>query len=241
MNILIPMAGANQRFKAAGYSEIKPLINMAGKPMIQWAVETLGLEGNYIFILNSNNGETDVLKRLLRRITNNPTIIEIDYLTQGPASTCLLAKEFINNNEPLLIANCDQIMEWDSSKFQQAITDFPYDGLVVTYPSSTNKNSYVRLDEDEFAVEFAEKKVISNYSLNGIHFWKNGSDFVMSAERMIAKGLKTNNEYYISTSFNELLLEGKKIITYHIHETAHWAVGTPEDLKYYMELHYGYS
>lgn len=237
------MAGLGDRFKKEGYDKPKPLIDVMGEPMIRRALDSLPLYGRCIFVINKNIEQIEELKSILNEYQDddggNLVIIEIDYLTEGPASTCLLAKEYINNG-PLLIANCDQIMEWDNEDFLEYITINSivrkcYDGIVVTYPANTEKNSYVKLNDDGNAIEFAEKKVISEHSLNGIHYWKNGLDFVNSAERMIQKNIRVNNEFYIAPTYNEMILDGKRIGIYPIESNEHWAVGTPEDLKKYLE------
>jgi dTDP-glucose pyrophosphorylase len=235
MNILIPMAGLGDRFKRAGFLRTKPMIPILDKPMIEWAINSLGVNGNFIFILNNKNEEFNELKNLLNKICKNPKIIDIDYLTEGPASTSLLAKEYINNDDPLLIINCDQIMTWDSNNFLEFIKKFKDDGFVVTYEIKTIKNSYVKIDEFGYAIKFAEKEIISDYSLNGIHYWTKGKDFVMSAEKMIKKNIRVNGEFYIAPTYNELLLENKKIKIYHIDKNKHWSVGTPEDLNIFLE------
>ena len=203
------MAGIGSRFKDEGYEQPKPLIN----------------------VLDDEN-----VKSLLRKTKPDCLIYEIDYLTEGPASTCLLTSDVIDCEEPLVIANCDQIMEWDSELFVDEIQRSYCDGAVVTYSADTNKNSYVKIDSNGHAVEFAEKRVISEFSLNGIHYWKHGSDFVSSTKKMIEKNIRVNNEFYIAPTYNELILNKKKIIIHHINKSLHHAVGTPEDLKKYEDL-----
>jgi len=228
------MAGLGNRFKIEGYSNIKPLIEVGDKPMIERAIQSLGLKGQFIFIINTKNGQSEELELLLNNITSDPIIIKIDYLTEGPASSCLLAKKFINNETPLIITNCDQIMEWDSINFERFIENTEKDGIVVTYDVLTNKNSYVKLDNFGNALVLKEKEIISNFSLNGIHFWKHGYDFIKSSEEMILKNLRVNNEFYIAPTYNHLINDNKKIGIYHIDKECHWPVGTPEDLKKYL-------
>ena len=237
MNILIPMAGSGNRFVKEGYTVPKPLIEFLGKPMIQHAVESLGAKGQYIFVTRKyeNEEQSKELKKTLEKVVNDPIILEVDYLTQGPACTCLLAKEHINNSEPLIITNCDQILEWKSKDFFNFLADTECDGIVVTYDETTEKNSYIKLDENGYGVELAEKKVISPYSLNGVHYWKEGQHFVNSAEQMIEKNIRTNNEFYISTSYNEMIKNKMKVGIYHINKSQHHPTGTPEDLKKYLK------
>ena len=228
------MAGLGSRFKASGYTVPNPLIPIEGKPMIENAVDTLGIKGNFIFITQKKHN----LKSHLQSIYTNCNVIEIDYITKGSACTCLLAKEYINNNLPLIITNCDQIMWWDDKSFATFVENYPYDGFVVTYTSDTIKNSYIRLNRDGFGVELAEKQVISSISLNGIHYWRQGKDFVYSAETMIKNNENYNGEFYVAPTYNNLIKKGKKIGVYHIPNEQHNAVGTPEDLIKYADKTY---
>lgn len=236
INILIPMAGRGKRFKQKGFEVPKPLIEFKGKTMIEYAIKSLDIKGNYIFIVYKYSDESLNIKlsEILNNICSGCRIIEIDYITEGPACSALLAKEFINNDDELIITNCDQIMNWDSSKFINFIKEDKFDGLVVTYDSDTNKNSYIRVDENGYGLELAEKKVISNLSLNGIHYWRKGKYFVESTQSMIEKNIRVNNEFYISQTYNELISKYMKIGNYHIGLDNHHAVGTPEDLEKYL-------
>lgn len=232
MNILIPMAGLGMRFKEAGYTMPKPLIPVNGKPMIQAAIESLGVDGNWIFVTRRFHD----LKSRLEEIRPGCTVIELDSVTDGPACTCLMAREHINTDKPLLTANVDQIMQWSADSFSRTIRNLRHDGMIVTYRTDTPKNSYAAIDDRGYVTRIAEKEVISNYSLNGIHYWKHGSDFIRSADRMIEKNLRVNGEFYIAPTYNELIQEGKKIVLYHIPAGQHHAIGTPEDLTKYENL-----
>jgi len=237
MNIVIPAAGRGERFMASGFKEPKPIIDVNGIPMIQAAVESLGLDGKYTFIVYDYEEEefNGKIKSALRACHVDPTIIKINYTTQGPASSALLAKEIIDTDEPLLITNCDQIMKWDARAFQAELDrKADRDGLVVTYDSDTPKNSYIKIAEHGWAEELAEKRVISNLSLNGIHYWSKGKLFVESAEAMIKKNIRVNNEFYISETYNELIKLGYNIDNYHIPPDQHCAIGVPEDLERYL-------
>jgi len=127
-------------------------------------------------------------------------------------------------------------MRWDSLKFIDYINRHDYDGIVVTYTSNVKKNSYAKINLKREVVEIKEKEVISNISLNGIHYWKHGSLFVSSAEYMIKNNMRTNNEFYIGPSYNQLIKNGKKIGIYHIPKDQHFAVGTKEDVEKYENL-----
>lgn len=234
MNIIIPLGGLGKRFADEGFTDPKPLIAIEGIPMILWAINSLGIKGKYIFILRKSEG-SDKIKVVLEENVPNCIIKEIDYLTEGPASTCLLVKEYIDNEQELIIANCDQIMWWNGDYFLNAARHKDYDGMIVTYYANTAKNSYARIDRTGYVQEIKEKEIISNISLNGIHYWKHGKDFISSTESMIANNDRAiNGEFYIGPSYNYMIKTNKKIGIFHIPECQHNAVGTPDDLREYL-------
>lgn len=232
LNVLIPMAGAGSRFAAAGYTFPKPLIEVRGKPMIQTVVENLNMEANYIFIVQKEHYEKYNLKYLLNLIAPNCRIVQVDGLTEGAACTTLLAKEFINNDQPLVMANSDQYIEWNSNEVMYAFNADSIDGGILTFKNTHPKWSYAKLDENGFVSEVAEKKVISDNATVGVYFWKKGSDYVKYAEQMIAKNIRVNNEFYVCPVFNEAIQDGKKIRVKEISKM--WGIGTPEDLNYFL-------
>ena len=233
LNILIPMAGAGSRFETAGYTFPKPLIEVNGKPMIQVVVENLNIEANFIYIVQKKHRIKYNLDSLLNLITPNCKIIEVDGLTEGAACTTLLSKEFINNNNPLIIANSDQFIEWDSNEFMYKMNETNSDAGIVTFNSSHPKWSFVKLDDFGFVNEVAEKNPISNIATVGIYYWKSGSDYVKFAEQMINKNIRVNDEFYVCPVFNEAVLDGKKIRTFNIDKM--WGLGTPEDLNLFLK------
>jgi dTDP-glucose pyrophosphorylase len=235
MNILIPMAGEGSRFKINGYELPKPLIEVDGKPMIKRAIETLGIEGHYIFVVRKYNDEknNEHIRTTLKEIVPKCDIIEIGELTNGSAETCLKAKELINNKDELIITNCDQLMEWDSTLFMNFIKN-DMDGAVVTYKSTDPKNSFVELNDDGFAKRMVEKDPISDIALIGLHYWKHGSDFISSVDKMIKDDVRHKGEYYVAPTYNFLITEGKKISVFHLSSNQYIPVGTPEDLNIYI-------
>lgn len=232
MNILIPMAGRGSRFNLPQYNLPKPLININQKPLIEYVIDSLDLAGNYIFIVQKYHIDHYGVDEILKGIDPFCKIIAIDEVTDGPACSALLAKEYINNEDELVIANCDQIMEWNSEIFL-ANCRF-YDGAVVTYHETSNKNSYAKLSSKGSVLQIKEKEVISNVSLNGIHYWKKGNYFVRSAEEMIRKNERYNNEFYIGPSYNYMISNRLDVGIYHIPNEQHNAVGVPEDLENYL-------
>jgi HAD superfamily hydrolase (TIGR01509 family) len=233
LNVLIPMAGAGSRFEQAGYTFPKPLIDVNGEPMIKVVSENLNIKANFIYIVQKKHREKYNLDTLLNLISPNCKIVEVDGITEGAVCTTLLAKEFINNDMPLVMANSDQFIEWDSNEFMYKMNETNSDGGIVTFTSTHPKWSFAKVDENGIVTEVAEKNPISNIATAGVYFWKRGSDYVKYAEKMIEKNIRVNNEFYVCPVFNEAIQDNKKIRVFNI--TKMWGLGTPEDLNNYLE------
>jgi HAD superfamily hydrolase (TIGR01509 family) len=233
LNVLIPMAGAGSRFQAAGYTFPKPLIDVENKPMIQVVVDNLNIEATYIYVVQKEHREKYNLDTLLNLITPNCKIVEVDGLTEGAACTTLLAKEHIDNDAPLVMANSDQFVEWDSNEFMYKMIEQKVDGGILTFKATHPKWSFAKVDEYGYVTEVAEKNPISDIATVGVYYWAKGSDYVKYAEQMISKDIRTNGEFYTCPTFNEAIADCKKIKTFNIEKM--WGLGTPEDLKYYLE------
>ena len=236
MNVLIPMAGAGSRFQQAGYTFPKPLIEVRGKPMIQLVVENLNIDARHIFVVQKEHYNKYNLRHLLGLISPGCEIVQVDGVTEGAACTTLLTKEFINNDEPLVYANSDQFLDWDSNEFMYSMEADEIDGGMLTFTATHPKWSFAKLDDDGFVSEVAEKKPISDIATAGIYYWRKGSDYVKYAEEMIEQNIRVNNEFYVCPVFNQAIAAEKRIKIFHM-EAGMWGIGTPEDLDYFNNFH----
>ena len=233
LNVLIPMAGAGSRFTNAGYTFPKPLIEVRGKSMIQVVVDNIGLDANYHFVVQKEHREKYNLDTMLNLIAENCKVIEVDGVTEGAACTALLAKKFINNNQPLFFANSDQWVDWDPVEFMYKMQETKSDGGIVTFEANHPKWSFAKTNNNGIVTEVAEKKPISTNATVGYYYWKHGSDFVKYAEEMIIKNIRVNNEFYVCPVYNQAIEDGKIIRI--SRAKAMWGLGTPEDLDYYVK------
>ena len=239
LNILIPMAGAGSRFQKAGYVFPKPLIEINNKPMIQCVIDSLKLDGNYIFIIQKEHQLKYNISSVLKILKPNCKIIELDQITEGAACTTLLAKKYINNNNPLIIANSDQYIEWDSIKSMYNFNSKRIDGSILTFEAIHPKWSYAKIDKNNLVTEVAEKKVISKNATVGVYYWKKGNDYIKYAEQMINKNIRVNNEFYVCPVFNEAISDKKRIIIDPVKEMH--GLGTPDDLNNFLRIKNNFS
>jgi len=232
MNIVIPMAGLGSRFQAAGYTFPKPLIEVWGEPMISLVIKNLNLQGKYIFLVQKEHYKKYNLEKFLSMIAPKCKIIQIDGITEGAACTVLKSKELIDNDEPLLIANSDQYIKWNSFETISSFNHKDSDGGILSFTSIHPKHSFARIGDNGYVSEVAEKNPISNNATVGVYHWKHGSDFVKYAEQMITKNIRTNNEFYICPVYNEAIEDGKKIKISPVNEM--WGMGSPEELNNFL-------
>jgi HAD superfamily hydrolase (TIGR01509 family) len=230
-NILIPMAGNGSRFFNAGYKDPKPLIDVDGKPMIQRVIENIAIPGNYIFIVQAEHYKKYSLEIALTKLIPGCKIIQVDGVTDGAARTALLAKQYIDNQRPLIIANSDQLLDWDSSEFISQLLEIGADGNMALFLANEDKWSYAKIKNNRI-IEVAEKVVISNNASTGVYGWSKGSDYVRYAEQMIEKNIRVNNEFYICPVYNEAIQDNKRILPMFV-ETM-YGLGTPEDLEKFL-------
>ncbi len=238
MNIVIPMAGRGSRFVQAGIDVPKPLINVRGKPMYAWAVDSLplSLAGKVIFIcldehLQTQDLESDIRSRYAQL---NPVILSLNQVTEGQACTVLEARDLINNDEPLLIYNADTFCRTSLGQtWDQVNGDIA--GFIGIFQAPGDKWSFARLDESDRVVETAEKRRISEWATTGLYYFSRGSDFVRHADEMIAANDRVNGEFYVAPVYNRMIAAGAHIKG--DKAEAVWVLGTPEDLAHFEETY----
>lgn len=249
IHVVIPMAGLGSRFTKAGYTVPKPFIPVFGKPMIQWVIDNMKVRPEvygdvavtnpwtlkFHFIVQQAHLDAYNFDALCKSCDLDYTITPITSVTEGAACSVLLAKEYINTNEPLVIVNSDQFLEWDQNEFYRALCNAEYDGCISVFEQNNSddvKWSYSKIDSKGIVTEVAEKKYISNWATTGIYGWSHGSDYVRYAEEMIMKNIRVNNEFYVCPVYNEAIESGgvfRNLVCKKI-----WGLGVPEDLEVFL-------
>ena len=239
INVVIPMAGLGSRFADAGYSKPKPFIDVNGKPMIVRVLENLKIpNANYILIGRSEHllKEAELVQQIESEY--NSTFIGIDKLTEGTACTVLFARKYINNDSPLLIANSDQIVDFDVNDFLEDNFNRKLSGSILVFHDSTKnpKWSFAKLGLNEKVIEVKEKEPISDLATVGIYLFTKGSEFVDGAVDMIINNDRINNEFYTCPVYNYLIQENLNIGVFEIPLKSMHGIGTPEDLKVFLQI-----
>lgn len=260
INIVIPMAGKGQRFKDKGYSTLKPFLPLPDRtnPKYQYFMiqeicancKPYSLHDKVFFAGYQNYVKEEMSSRtILIYDSNNIEDHQLDSLRgfsdirvstkgrpqQGQAWTTLLAKEHINNDNPLIIANSDQLVLDGIDTFGKLVQKgMGADGAVMLFHNNDPKWSYAAVDKGEI-IEVAEKRAISEHATVGVYFWTKGSDFVKYAEEMIVDDERVNGEFYCAPAYNRAIRDGKKILPFWVNEMV--PLGTPEDYERYLAGH----
>jgi dTDP-glucose pyrophosphorylase len=220
MNLVIPIASDSKFFNIEDYGYPKPLIEVLGKTMIEHVIKNLTMSTNFkkiIFIVKQDECEKYHLDSTLNLLSPvKPEIIKLRSDTQGALCSVLLAVEYINNREVLVIANADQIFDGGITSKLKLFKDSDLDAACLTFESVHPRWSYVRVDNQNQIVETAEKRPISKHAIAGLYMYKNGSEFIGHGMDSIRHGSSVDGKYFIAPVFNEFVLSNKKVSHYEI-------------------------
>jgi dTDP-glucose pyrophosphorylase len=238
LNIVLPIAGRGSRFAVAGYQQPKRLIPVHGAPMIAAVVRNVRPSGphRFIFVALAEHLEHAGMREALEAAAPGCVIVPVSKVTEGAACTVLLAKDYINNDDALMLANSDQWVDIDINRYLDAMDEQRADGLIMTMKADDPKWSFVGLDRFNYVTKVVEKQVISDEATVGIYNFRRGRDFVRAAEHMIAKNLRVNNEFYVAPVYNELIEEGARIAIYNVGQegAGMYGLGIPSDLDLFL-------
>lgn len=237
INIVVPMAGRGSRFASAGYQLPKPLIDVDGHPMIDIVIDNIRpkREHRFVFLCLKEHLDSYDVEKHLREKCPDCEIVAVDHVTEGAACTVLLSGKFIDNDDPLMIANSDQYVECSIDEYIDAAGD--HDGLIMTMKANDKKWSFIRFDEENYVTVVREKEVISEEATVGIYNFAHGRDFVKYADKMICDNVRVNGEFYVAPVYNMMIADGKKIRYFNIGEVGNgmFGLGTPDDLETFLK------
>ncbi len=232
-NVLVPSVGVSEFFKDSYYPKI--LMEVNGKPMVQHIVEEYQDINNihYIFVLKEEECRkfhTDDIVKLLT--DSNCDVIRIHGGTKGSLCTSLMAIDYIDNSDKLIIVNNDEIRDVNYNDLIDYYEEKEADAGVISFENYHPRWTYIKT-EDDYVVEVAEKRPISKKAVTGFYYYRQGKDFIESAKRRIRKRNSLNGVYYVSGSINEMILQNQKVAYYQIANEAYHSLYSMEKIKNY--------
>ncbi len=236
MQVVIPLAGRGSRFEEKGYTFPKPLIEIGNRSMIEMVLENMQLPGDaqVTFICRAEHLTRFHLDDVLRLLAPGCRVIALQNETAGALCSVLLAIDQIAPEKEVLIANGDQLFSTSLAPYYEACRAPEVDGCILTFSATHPRWSFARTDDEGRVIGVAEKRPISRQATAGFYYFRRAADLIAGAEQMILKGLRTADQFFVCPVYNELILSGKNIRTYHLPEDSMHSLGTPEDLENFI-------
>lgn len=235
MQVVVPAAGRGRRFVEQGFKEPKPLIRVMGKPLIKWSTD--GLMGardlKFIFLVLQDHIDSHQIDRQLGLLYPGAKVVLVKSVTEGAACTVLLAKDYLDMDESMMIVNCDNLFMIDIRAAEESL-EGDDKGMIFYFASNKERWSYVAVNERGLAERVAEKEVISDKATVGAYYFAKARYFVEAAEYMIERNMRTKGEFYVCPVYNVIIEQGGRIRVFPC--DLHYSLGTPEEVANFEEL-----
>lgn len=243
MKKIVILSGHSNRFLEKGYP-IKPLISIAGKLIIEKAVDSIYQNEksykDYIFIVKKSDIKKFSISEVLKEKFNECEVYEIDDHFLGPVYSVLQISNRIPNNEEIVICYCDLFINWDFNNFIDFSRKEKCDGLIASHnlwhPHRIHNNyfAYMKVSSDNNVIQVKEKECftdnpINEFASSGIYFFKNGSILKNYFNELIEKNIRVNNEFYVTLPFNLMIRD--RLIVKHFPSDNYFCLGTPKDVE----------
>lgn len=243
MQVVIPMSGFGERFRAAGYTVPKPLIEIDGKPVIAHVIDMFPGTTDFLFICNRDHLDNTGfrMEAILRQCCPSGRIVGIAAHKRGPVHAVLQVVGQIDPQRPVIVNYCDFTCYWDWQHFQRFVRDCACDGAIPAYkgfhPHSLGTTNYAYLrEEGGWASDIQEKQPYTSdrmqeFASSGTYYFASGTSMRDAFERTVAQDLNVGGEYYVSLAYKPLLQDGARIAVYPLQHFMQW--GTPQDVADY--------
>lgn len=236
MTIIITMAGAGSRFREAGFNVPKYMIEAKGKTLFDWSMDTL-IDYNehvqkYVFVVRKEDNATDFISQHCKgRGIRDFDIVELNHLTDGQATTAMMALPYCNSDSSIMVYNIDTYVEPGELRFK----DISGDGYIPCFHAGGTHWSFVKLNGDGHAVEVREKERISNnctlgaYYFSSAQLYKEVYEDYYKDDRHMEK-----NEKYIAPLYNFMIQRGFDVNISIIDFDKVHVLGTPKELNIFL-------
>jgi dTDP-glucose pyrophosphorylase len=235
MKILIPIVENEMRGIETPYG--RSLYEIERKTILQHVCEHLLVidEAEFVFVLNKNDAQKFHLDEVIRLIVPDAKVVISDGQTAGAACSCLLAIDCFDLDEKLIIAGGDQMVTVNLQPIVDKFVQNEWDGGVIYFNDVHPRWSFIKIGEDGFVTEAAEKKPISGNATTGFYYYKRAGDFVDAVFSMIRKKSSVNEKYYVCPAYNEMILQQKKIGVYQINKNNYFNFSHSKGVEFFSE------
>ncbi|MEK7172711.1 MAG: NTP transferase domain-containing protein [Patescibacteria group bacterium] len=247
---IIPMAGEGSRFAEAGYILPKALVPVSGKPMIVRVIEALPKSDKSIFIVRQEHIDKYQVDKLIKKECANAIVIPVSQTTEGQASTCMLAMPYLDPDDDMFIAACDNSFVFDYKKFADLKKDQSIDAVIWTFTKnkllseSPKSWGWVKLEDDGCTIKDMSVKIpvsenpFNDHAVVATFYFKKAAQFKDAYELMVKENYRINNEFYVDSFPIFYKKLGLRSVIFDVDLYIGW--GKPKDLYIYDEREYCY-
>lgn len=239
LHIIMPMGGLGTRTSDM-YKTPKPFIKLFDKYLFEYALDGLSdirhaYRTKLTMVVRQEIMNRYYVKKLNQigwKFADEFNLIQIDHLTRGSLETVMQAEKFIDDNDIVIVLDCDLMFKSDDlyNIIERIDDQEDIDGFLLSFNSDLQRYSYADIDENNIVKRTAEKVPISNNALAGVYGFSNGKSFKKYAKIIINKNVSDfeANEYYVSAVYNYMINDGARIILSYLDEYA--SIGTSEEI-----------
>lgn len=243
MQIIIPMSGFGERFRGAGYTVPKPLIEIDNKPIIAHVIDMFPGESNFIFICNQEhlNEPSYQMEAVLKSYCPSGNIVGILPHKLGPVNAVRQIEHLLEPTEPVIVNYCDFTCYWDWHHFKHYVKETACSGAIPAYkgfhPHSLGNTNYAYMREEQGWVhDIQEKRPFTNnrmeeYASSGTYYFASAQIMSQAFRDVMTQDLNVGGEYYVSLAYKSLLAKKQPVAVYPLQHFMQW--GTPEDVAEY--------
>lgn len=244
MQVVITMAGLGSRFKKAGYNEPKYEIKSFGKSLFAWSMESLkgylDKNNDYYFIVRKEDDASEFIRNEWEREygeeNKNTHVIELDHMTDGQATTAMLASKYWKKEDSLLIYNIDTFVE----AYEMKAEDIKGDGFIPCFKAEGDHWSFVSLDENGRAIEVREKQRISDNCTLGAYYFASCKLYEEMYEEYYSQDANMEaGEKYVAPLYNYMISKGMEVYICLVDPKKVHVLGTPEELDVFNNTYKG--
>lgn len=236
--LVIPMAGLGSRFSNAGYQTPKPLLPVGDYRMFEIVIANFANEGlSEISIVAPSQFKLDGdIAALSGKLQIPIQLKSIDHVTSGPAESAALGVEMLKSDLPVIVANSDQFLNFESSAWVESVLESGLAGSILCMRDDDPKWSYARCGDSGFVEEVAEKRVISELATCGVYFFESSSTFKLAYDEMVDADLRVNGEFYVAPMYNQLVGQGFRVSAFDLGPVSEvmFGLGIPEDYESFV-------
>ena len=213
MKIIVPMAGRGSRLRPHTLTIPKPLMPVAGKPIVQRLVEDIAKVSEekideIAFIIGDFGTETEEQLIGIAESLGAKGSVYHQEEALGTAHAILCAKDSLQGN--CVVAFADTLFKADFT------LDTENDGIIwVNQIDNPSAFGVVKLDEEGTITDFVEKpkEFVSDLAIIGIYYFKSGEDLKGELQYLIDNDIRENGEYQITNALENMKLKGAKFKT----------------------------